>query len=479
MRSRKPDRLVADFDSAAGMLRALSRFLAGHDVPLLGRFPGRLEPAFTALFGAASHLPDAWKERAYAVSGWAEAFPAEQTAGVRSDALAEWAVGHYPKRRYPVVFIGSSNGAAIHLAAALGAPWLPQTLLLPVRRRGGAPDEPAEALRVHRPAGERLLEANPDLELHHMHDANQDRLMVAGMSYFRVKWRGLPEPYRRFLREHLAPGGTVVTVECGLHWPTTQVADRYFFQHGALGGATPEEFRYGSPRVADYLRRYGSHRRNWEAPEPDDERPEAEWGFVSSLLPELVDFTEQHGLRLARLQFDEPEDLSPAVADLHRDWYAGVGLPTDRLLVESFLLLEPWWTLRTGSVPYWAVFNTEPSRRRLLSYLDEADPYDEIRLTLFSHGVESVGLASIDGWRQALRHARKVGAFVGVDPAAYPRDFAVFVRFHRELARIRDVHPLPLSLDLPTAEDFLAKRPGLTYLTPGGSSDPGESPPPR
>lgn len=148
-------------------------------------------------------------------------------------------VGHYPRRRYPAVFVGSSNGAMIHLAALIGAPWLPQTLLIPVRRRGGGPDQPAEALRLHRDAGQALLRANPDLELHHMHDANQGRLMVAGMSYFRIKWRQLPHAYARFLHDRLAPGGTVVTVECGLQWPTTRIGERYLFQHGALGGATP------------------------------------------------------------------------------------------------------------------------------------------------------------------------------------------------------------------------------------------------
>jgi hypothetical protein len=77
-----------------------------------------------------------------------------------------------------------------------------------------------------------LLAANPDLELHHMHDANQDRLMVAGMSYFRIKWRRLPDAYERFLHDLLAPGGTVITVECGLQWPTTQIGKRHLFQHG-------------------------------------------------------------------------------------------------------------------------------------------------------------------------------------------------------------------------------------------------------
>lgn len=50
---------------------------------------------------------------------------------VRSEALATWVTGHYPRRRYPVIFVGSANGALVHLVAALDAAWLPQTLLLP------------------------------------------------------------------------------------------------------------------------------------------------------------------------------------------------------------------------------------------------------------------------------------------------------------------------------------------------------------
>jgi hypothetical protein len=88
--------------------------------------------------------------------------------------------------------------------------------------------------------------------------------------------------------------------------------------------------------------------------------------------------------------------------------------------VENFLLVEPWWTLRTGSVSFWTVFNTEPSRRALLSYLTSTDPYDEIRLILFSHGADSIGLASIEDWRDTLGQARKIGEFLGVDTRAYP-----------------------------------------------------------
>ena len=459
----RPNKQVADFDSATGMLRALACYLHGHDVPLLGGYPAAIEPALSVLLGTANRLPRRFKERAYALSGWAEAVPPDRLGDLRADRLAEWVVGHYPHRQYPAVFIGSSNGALIHLAAALGVPWLPQTLLIPVRRRGGDPDEVQEALRVHRRAGLSLLAANPDLELHHMHDANQDRLMVAGMSYFRVKWRRLPEAYRRFLSECVAPGGAVITVECGQRWPTTRIADRYVFQHGAVGGATPEEYRFGSPRIADYLERYGSARRHWEAPEPDGESPEAEWGYEDGLLDSVTDAASRSRLHVRRLRFGTPEALSPVVADLYRDWYEQRGIPPQRLLVESFLLLEPWWTLRTGSVPYWTVFNTEPSRQSLLSYLDGTEPYDEIRLVLFSHGVESVGLASVADWRHALDRARKIGVFTGVDTGAYPRDFAVFARAHRELSRIRHLYPMPTPLGLTDVEDILAKSPRLDW----------------
>ena len=49
-----------------------------------------------------------------------------------------------------------------------------------------------------------------------MHDANQDRLMIRRMTYFRLKRLTLGRAYARFLEETLAPGGTILLVECNL-----------------------------------------------------------------------------------------------------------------------------------------------------------------------------------------------------------------------------------------------------------------------
>ena len=73
------------------------------------------------------------------------------------------------------------------------------------------------------------------------------------------------------------------------------------------------------------------------------------------------------------------------------------GLPTGRLLVSSFLIMDPTLAMRTGLVPYWALFGTRPSLDRLAGYLSRT-AYDDIRLTVFPHGEDSIGLPGIGEW---------------------------------------------------------------------------------
>jgi hypothetical protein len=404
---------------------------------------------------AVNLLPERAREGVYAWSGASEAVSPDRLGGVRAEEISRWATGSYPERRYQAVAIGSANGALVHLYAALGIPWLPQTVLIPVRRDGVHPDEPKDDLKwgnEHAPA---LLEANPDLALHHMHDANQDRLMIRRLAYFRVKRLRLGETYERFVARSLDPGGTIFLIDCRSSWPTTRVSERHVFQHGALGGATQEEFFQGGERVEDYLKRYGSHRRRWEPPEPDGVSPEAEWGFEPALLEDVQRFARVRGYRLRRVVFDEPEGPSALVADLYRRWYAERRLPANRLLVESFVLMEPHWALRTGSVPLWTEFGTEPSLESVEAYLGGAEPYDEIHAMLFSHGVESVGLPPVESWRSVTELAREHGGLLGVDEERFPRDYATFVRYHTEVKRIPSRYPMPGPMTLARLAAFL------------------------
>ncbi len=447
---------LADFDSATGMLRALAGYLRGEDLPLLGAMPRSRAPVMKLVASVVNRLPKPLQEQVYIWSGWLEAVSTRKLASVSGEGVADWMAGLYPRRQYPAVVVGSSNGAAVHLWAALGIPWLPQTFLVPVARSGVRPDEPREEMRWAEPHAELVLGRNPDLELHHMHDPVQDRLMVQRMSYFRFKRRTLGPAYERFLRECLKPGGTIIVMECGLPWPTTRRGDRYVFQFGALGGSNPEEMMHGGERVEAYLRRHKSDRIRWEPPPPDGTSPEAEWGFAPALREDIERFARRHDYRVQRVVFEQPEAMSPLVADLHRWWYERLGVADNRLVVDSFILMEPYWTTRTRSVPFWMVFNTEGSFGALDDYLRQARPFDELLITLFSHGVDSIGLVPIEKWRSLFRRARQRGDFIGVDEAAYPRDFGVFVRYHFDfLRKISSRHATPPALTLQELSEFL------------------------
>lgn len=448
-----PPNYIASFDSASAMSMASVHALRGEPFPALGQ-----PPALKPFAKRVDRLSKPVREKGFMLSGAAETIGPRRVHKLDFEAVGRWLSDEYPPGPYPAVAVGSANGALTHLYAAMGIPWLPQTLLVPVRQQVH-PDDPVAALDKARPYGRKMMEAFPDLQLHHMHDANQDRLMVRALTYFRVKRRTLGPDYERFLRERLQPGGTIVVPECTRTWGTTRVGQRYVFQHGALGGATEEEFRHGSARVAEYLERYGSPVRRWSGPEVDTESPEAEWGFAPALLDDIERFAQAHGYRVRRLTFAEPEDPSPMVADLYRWWYRRRRIPASRLIVSSFIAMDPYLTLRTGSVPFWMKFNMQPSLAALDRYLSTGEPYDDLHLMLFQHGVEAVGLPTKEQWQQVLGHARRKGTTLGVDLDEHPLDFPHYARYDEAIRRqISGRYPVAAPLTLDDLETFLEQQ---------------------
>src|SRR5690606_22064882 len=166
-----------------------------------------------------------------------------------------------------------------------------------------------------------------------------------------------------------------------------------------------------SDGVEKFLRRMGSKYKKWNAPLPTLDMPESEWGFEPALQEDILELAQKEGFKVISIGFDEPEALSPLVADLYRFWYKERGMGNNQLLVGTFFLMDPYWTLKTGSVPYWLAFNGQPSADSLNAYLELAAPFDNIYLMPFSHGIEGMGLAPEEYLKSILSKASNKGEF--------------------------------------------------------------------
>lgn len=431
---------LADFDSSSALVRALAAAL--NDRPFLHLGQNRLAGAAAR---ATAYLPTGLAAKAFSIGGAFEAIRPQSLRRVSAQRFAEWAVSGYPRNPVGTVLVGSSNGAAMHLAAALRAPWLPQTLLVPVRRHAPVEDCGAD-LRLGRENVPALLERETDLQVHQMHDPNQDRLMLERLAYFRMKLRALPPAYRLFVRSVLPPGGTIVIVDCTLRWPALRLGERHVFQPGAVGGLQPQ----------DYLSR-------WDYPDPDEMSSESEWGLERALVDDVLRFARLDGYRVLRVSFPAPDALGPAVADAHRDWYAGQGHAVERLLVETFISVEPFWALATRTVPLWTTFPIQDSVGSASAYLDGGPEWREIAVTLFAHGTRSEGLAPVEDWQRLAGRAKERGWLAGVDPARWPVDLATLDRYASVLhethhAALLPRRPMPWAL----AAAALERDPAVT-----------------
>lgn len=478
---------IADFDSASSMLRAIGRHLHFRDFPQLG-IPTSLAAAMPLI----NFLPSYLRDTVYSALGANEATD-DILSSFEAESVTKSIVAHFPAhQKYPAVAIGSTNGALTHLYAAMGIPWLPQTLLMPVKRpkdaaiKQGQLDMTAE-MEWGRSAGQTLLERNPKVELYHMADPNQDQLMVRRMAYFRVKFIKMTEAYKNFLLDALEANGTIILVRCGLKWPSTKVAEHHYFQSGAVGGINAEEFIQGSTAVNEFVESQKSpltkmgetvmgkeHRTDWNAPPPNCEVPEAEWGYADGLTDDIVGFAKEHGLQIKYLDYDHPENASPLVADAYRQRMKQLRRPTDSILVESFVVMEPWLSIRYNLTPFWTAFPIKPSLDRLQEYLEIGEAFRDGFMFLFCSGADSIGLAGVDEWKRLLYShfasqdtGKKIGRdrklLLGTEESVFPKDFGFPVRYHTELARAvgeEAQYVMPPNLPLGELEHYMMQNGG-------------------
>ena len=123
MSALAPARVVSPDGPELPMLQAVSRALRQRDCDDLDRVP---------VLGRREELPVELRWHALAHEEYAEAVPPDRVDRIDAEAVAAWLTGRYPAGPVPALVLGSAHGGAAHLAAALGAPWLPTTFTVTV-----------------------------------------------------------------------------------------------------------------------------------------------------------------------------------------------------------------------------------------------------------------------------------------------------------------------------------------------------------
>lgn len=407
----EPERVVSPDSLGRVLLAAASRAVRGRDCadlgyhPLLSRFRGAPEPVRrAALVRAAGRA----------------AISAEQAGAVDAERVARWMVEHYPARWYPGIVLGSPHGAAVHLAAAMGVPWLPTGFEVAVHWPGGTVDNPIGALAYGARAATRLLAANPAVRVRQVHDPAARGVLAGSTVALVVRWHRLPAAYRQFLDTRLAPGAPVLLLRDTRTWPVLDAGDGHSFQLGApASGLTPADFQPDSDLLGQVLRGAGGDGASWDAPgagAPGYAEHGIEPGFETS----LRQWVRHAGTRLHRVLFPQPEALSAAAADVYRHWLRGAGKSGDRCVVECGRLLDPWQVVRAGLVPYWCENATRASVAGAEWWLAGSAPFSSLDVLPEPPGLRSPALAGLPQWLAVASFGRRRRAVDRVAARGYP-----------------------------------------------------------
>ena len=429
--------VVEGFDSGTRVVREVAEALTGKGNSILECYP----PGSKLFLGLLSLFPESTR---IAAMEWGMRLSVGNSPtklkGFDVNSLPGWCVAQYPStdRGYEAILIGSPNGGIAHLASLLHAPFLTTSFGLTFKR----PPMEADDLETYYETGEALATTflaqseGESFEVISHYDALHDRSLVKFVNFIRIKLLELPESYRKFILDNLAPGGKLILVNCSYSWPQYRIAERSFLQVGGLGGISPET----------YLER-------WPLELPTETRRESEWGCPEAFAAAVKNFAAQHGVEVLELQFDHPEAYSLLA---YNAYLTCEGARQEEILFDCFNHQNPRTNIQTGIPGLWLPFNTEDSLAFAGEFL-EGRTFDWIYFTLLPSFASSPDTTKLNDWIELLSQYGEL-ELLGVNTRTFPADPLAPFRFVSDMKDLRQRYELPtaLQLDLATLEQLLS-----------------------
>ncbi|GIF04919.1 hypothetical protein [Actinoplanes siamensis] len=397
-----------DVPAASQMMCAdsLGRTLLAMAVPPAQRRAGQLQRI--PVLGRRGELPEDQRRVLLAAEAVDEAVPLSGIDHVDTEAVASWIVRHFTAGRYPAVVLGSAHGAAVHLAAACDAAWLPTAFTLTAPWPGGDAADWAAAMDWGAALAERILARNPDVTVRQVHDPVARGPLCAATVSLQIRWRALPAAYRDFLTSR---AGSIVLVRDLRTWPVRDGPLRYGFQIGSpAGGWTPDDYHTRNPVLQRLLRGIGAGG-DWRTPCETAPRQYADTGGEPALDRELRQLTDD----FHRVLYTEPQALSAGVADLHRDWSHG-----RHAVITTGRMIDPWRVVEGRAVPYWCESSSRSVTDAAQLWLAGSRPFDTITVLPEPPGVFQDDTAGLTHWRAVANFARGHGHVDSLIARRYP-----------------------------------------------------------
>lgn len=336
--------------------------------------------------------------------------------GVDAEAVADWMVAQIPPGQFSGLVVGSPHGGAVHLALALGVPWLPASfeVLTPEVHVG---NRPSAWLASGEQTAHAVTALNSGVTVRQVYDPVWRGWSGSAYAYAVVRWTRVPTAYREFIADRLAPGAPVIVARDVSRWLVVPGGSGYSFQLGTrASGLAPGEFYAGGNAVhlTDGREEWLGH--DLPPREDSDGDRSVERGFVEDL--RRTGAASGHQIR--QLLYRHPDVLSAAVADLYRLWLRHFDRTGSRLIVECGRLIEPWHVLRAGLVPYWCEYPLHAAAETLQWWLAGSEPYSSIEVFAEPPGLPLPTMAQLSEWEAVASFATRRGAVDRRCARAYP-----------------------------------------------------------
>lgn len=402
--------------------------------PLLSPAVGRtlVEATARALLGRdcadLSNPTGSWPYRLSTLDKWrrgATAIPADRLSQVRPDNVADWIVRQYPEGPFPAVVLGSPHGSSAHLAAMMGAPWLPTGFQVDVVWTDGTWDDLNATWQQGARIGRHFHE-NTGVAVRQVHDPLRFAHLATRRTTHHVSWRELPAPYRAFLEHRLDPHAAIILISDVRRWPLHRAGSASVQIGSPASGLTVDDYATAlassCPATTASLRAALS--RGWydqadaeHAVQPGFELGLRDWASRNWA---SRNWAGSQPRTVHTIAYRCPSQLAAAAADVHRDWLRAAGKTGNRLVVECGRLLDPHHVGRSALVPYWCETSSDHAVRSAQLWLAGSEPFSSIEALPEPASCGSTPMATLEQWQTLARFAVRRGMIDRHLERAYP-----------------------------------------------------------